>query len=247
MATGTQLEKSPLTAHGQLQAGGKWAGLLGMAQVRWAQMAAEQRAWVVAATFLLIALIGGLAWYAMRPDWRTLYVNLDPDDARQMGQILAQAQIPFEATADGAGIEVPAAQLDKARLATAAKGGAKSGRLGFEIFDKPNWVGSEFDEQVNYQRALEGELEHTVSTLSDVESARVHLVLPHDSLFREEERPAKASVVIKLRRRTLADGEPEAIRNLVASAVDGLTPDHVVLVDASGNLPLGPKTPKPCS
>ena len=137
---------------------------------------------------------------------------------------------------------VPAAQLDKARLATAAKGGVKSGRLGFEIFDKPNWVGSEFDEQVNYQRALEGELEHTVGTLSDIESARVHLVLPHESLFREEERPAKASVVLRLRHRSLADGEPEAIRNLVASAVDGLTPDHVVLVDAAGNLPLGPKT-----
>ena len=168
--------------------------------------------------------------------------NLDPDDARQTGQTLAQAQIPFEPTADGAGIRVPAAQLDKARLATAAKGGVKSGRLGFEIFDKPNWVGSEFDEQVNYQRALEGELEHTVGTLSDVESARVHLVLPHDSLFREQERPAKASVVLKLRHRSLADGEPEAIRNLVASAVDGLTPDRVVLVDAAGNLPLGPKT-----
>ena len=145
-------------------------------------------------------------------------------------------------TADGTGIRVPAAQLDKARLATAAKGGVKSGRLGFELFDKPNWVGSEFDEQVNYQRALEGELEHTVGTLSDIESARVHLVLPHDSLFRDQERPAKASVVLKLRHRTLADGEPDAIRNLVASAVDGLTPDHVVLVDAAGNLPLGPKT-----
>jgi flagellar M-ring protein FliF len=124
---------------------------------------------------------------------------------------------------------------------TAAKG-LKSGRLGFELFDKPNWVGSEFDEQVNYQRALEGELEHTVGSLSDVESARVHLVLPHDSLFRDAERPAKASVVLKLRHRSLSDGEPEAIRNLVASAVDGLTPDRVVLVDAAGHLPLGPKT-----
>jgi flagellar hook protein FlgE len=72
----------------------------------------------------------------------------------------------------------------------------------------------------------------------------IHLVLPHDSLFREEERPAKASVVLKLRHGSLADGEPEAIRNLVASAVDGLTPDHVVLVDADGRYPLGPKTPE---
>jgi hypothetical protein len=81
-----------------------------------------------------------------------------------------------------------------------------------------------------------------VGSLADIESARVHLVLPHDSLFREQERPAKASVVIKLRHRSLADGEPDAIRNLVASAVDGLTPDRVVLVDAAGHLPLGPKT-----
>ncbi|MGA3332894.1 MAG: flagellar basal-body MS-ring/collar protein FliF [Terracidiphilus sp.] len=242
MAIGTQLEKSPPATPGRVQLGGKWSGLWGMVRVRWAQMAPAQRGWVVVSALLLIALVGGLTWYALSPDWRTLYVNLEPDDARQIGQILAQAQISFEPTADGAGILVPAAQLDKARLAAAAKGGVKSGRLGFEIFDKPNWVGSEFDEQVNYQRALEGELERTVSTLSDVASARVHLVLLHDSLFRDEERPAKASVVLKLRHRSLAEGEPEAIRNLVASAVDGLTPDHVVLVDAAGNLPLGPKT-----
>ena len=244
MATGTQLEKTPPAAPGRVQTGGKLQGLLGLVQVRWAQMAAAQRGWVVLSALMLMALIGGLTWYAMSPDWRTLYMNLDSDDARQIGVTLAQAQIPFEPSPDGAGILVPAADLDKARLATAAKGGVKSGRLGFEIFDKPNWVGSEFDEQVNYQRALEGELEHTVGTLSDVQSARVHLVLAHDSLFQGEERPAKASVVLKLRRSTLADGEPEAIRNLVASAVDGLTPDHVVLVDASGNLPLGPKTPE---
>jgi flagellar M-ring protein FliF len=205
-------------------------------------MRPAQRGWAAVAGVLMTALAGGLLWYGLRTDWRTLYAGLEPEDARQVGQVLTQAQIAFEPTADGTGILVPAAQLDKARLATAAKGTIKSGRLGFEIFDKPNWVGSEFDEQVNYQRALEGELEHTVSSLSDVESARVHLVLPHDSLFHDQERPAKASVVIKLRRRSLAEGEPDAIRNLVASAVDGLTPEHVVLVDSAGNLPLGPKT-----
>ncbi len=96
MATGTQLEKSPPAAPGRVQAGGKWAGLWGLVRVRWAQMAAAQRGWVVVSVLLLLALVGGLAWYALRPDWRTLYVNLDPDDARQIGQILAQAQIPFE-------------------------------------------------------------------------------------------------------------------------------------------------------
>jgi flagellar M-ring protein FliF len=242
MATGTQLEKSVPAMPGQVQwtdrLGGLWTGV----RIRWAGMQPAQRGWTVAAAGLLLAMGGGLLWYALRTDWRTLYADLDPEDARAAGQALSQAQIPFEATPNGTGIRVPAPQLDKARLVTAAKGGVKSGRLGFELFDKPNWVGSEFDEQVNFQRALEGELEHTVGSLSDVESARVHLVLAHDSLFRESERPAKASVVIKLRRRSLADGEPEAIRNLVASAVDGLTPDRVVLVDAAGHLPLGPKT-----
>jgi flagellar M-ring protein FliF len=246
MATGTQLEKSasarPGQPAGQPQLVDQVSALWGRSRVRWAEMAPSQRTWAVGAAVLLAALFGGLLWYGLSPNWRTLYAGMEPDDARQIGQILTQAQIPYEPTPDGTGIRVPAAQLDKARLATAAKGGVKSGRLGFELFDKPNWVGSEFDEQVNYQRALEGELEHTVGTLSDIESARVHLVLPHDSLFRDQERPAKATVVIKLRHRSLADGEPDAIRNLVASAVDGLTPDNVVLVDASGHLPLGPKT-----
>lgn len=241
MATGTQLEKTP-PALGQVQKGGRLSGLLGLVWVRWVQMTPAERGWVMVAAVMLGALLGGLAWYGLSPDWRTLYSGLEPDDARQIEQVLAQAQISFEPSADGSGILVPAAQLDKARLAAAAKGGVKSGRLGFELFDKPNWVGSEFDEQVNFQRALEGELERTIGTLSDVASARVHLVMPHDSLFRDQERPAKAAVVIRLRHRSLAEGEPDAIRNLVASAVDGLEPEHVVLVDAAGNSPLGPRT-----
>jgi len=242
MATGTQLEKNPPATATNAPLASGLSTLWVRGRVRWAGMQPSQRAWTVVAILLLAGLLGGMLWPMLRTDWRTLYANLDSEDARQIGMVLTQAQISFDVTADGSGIRVPAAQLDKARLATAAKGGIKSGRLGFEIFDKPNWVGSEFDEQVNYQRALEGELEHTVGSLSDVESARVHLVMPHDSLFREQERPAKASVVLKLRHRSLAEGEPDAIRNLVASAVDGLSPEHVVLVDAAGHLPLGPKT-----
>ncbi len=242
MATGTQLEKSalPMTP-GKVPMTAGLNALWTRARVQWAGMQPRQRTWSVVAAALLAGMAAFLLWNVLRTDWRILYADLDPEDARQISQTLTQAQIPFDVAANGV-LRVPAAQLDKARLATAAKGGVKSGRLGFELFDKPNWVGSEFDEQVNYQRALEGELEHTVGSLADVESARVHLVMPHDSLFREQERPAKASVVLKLRHRSLVDGEPEAIRNLVASAVDGLTPDRVVVVDAAGHLPLGPKT-----
>jgi flagellar basal-body M-ring protein/flagellar hook-basal body protein (fliF) len=242
MATGTQLETgSPAKSAGELLPGQlqtAWKRAL----IRWGSLTSRQRRWYLVAGALITVAFGFLLWSALRTDRRVLYMNLEPEDARQIGLVLTQTQIPFETTSDGTGIRVPAAQLDKARLATAAKGGVKNGRLGFEIFDKPNWVGSEFDEQVNYQRALEGELEHTVSTLTDVESARVHLVLPHDSLFRDQDRPAKASVVLKLKHRSLADGEADAIRNLISSAVDGLLPENVVLVDASGHLPLGPKT-----
>src|SRR5246127_790502 len=240
--TGTQLEKSAPPAGGAAQLQTSLSTLLTRARVHWASTPANQRRWSIVAGALLRGLIGGMLWYGLRTDWRTLYAGLDPDDARQTGLTLTQAQIPFDVASNGTAILVPAQQLDKARLATAAKGGVKSGRLGFELFDKPNWVGSEFDEKVNYQRALEGELEHTVGTLTDIESARVHLVLPHESLFRDEERPAKATVVLKLRHASLADGEADSIRNLVASAVDGLSPERVVLVDAAGHLPLGPKT-----
>jgi flagellar M-ring protein FliF len=114
----------------------------------------------------------------------------------------------------------------------------QSGRLGFELFDKPNWAGSDFAEKVNYQRALEGELERTIQTLGEVEAVRVHLVLSQESLFTEQERGAKASVVIKLRAGRLGDDAQEAITHLVASAVDNLKPQDVTLINADGGMPI---------
>jgi flagellar M-ring protein FliF len=186
---------------------------------------------------------GIFASLVMQPSRRVLYAHLDPADARELGDELTAAKIPFDVTPDGTTLRVPADQLDKARLETAAKGGPKSGRLGFELFDKPNWVGSEFDERVNYQRALEGELEHTIESLGSVKSAHVHLVLPHDSLFTERQEEAKASVLLKLRQRDLSPQEVDAIRNLVASAVDHLSPANVTLVDADGRAQLGVRNP----
>lgn len=204
---------------------------------RWHSLEPERRFRFVAALLLVLACFAGLLWYSSRPDWRTLYAGLDADDARQMAQQLTTAGIPFDVSPDGSLLRVSAESLDKARLATTAKGGPRSGRMGFELFDQPNWMGSEFDEKVNYQRALEGELEHTIATIASVQAARVHLVLPHDSLFTAGEREAKASVVLRLRHRTMSADEAEGIANLVASAVDGLRPGNVSLVDAeSGDL-----------
>ncbi|MGI4829572.1 MAG: flagellar basal-body MS-ring/collar protein FliF, partial [Janthinobacterium lividum] len=192
------------------------------------------RRWMLAGGAMVLALAMGVLWFTGRPDWRVLFSGLEARDTSQVSQELAAAGIPFRATADGTGVEVPAESLDKARMEVAAKGMPQTGRLGFELFDKPNWVGSEFDEKVNYQRALEGELEHTISTLGAVRSARVHLVLPQESLFASETRAAKASVVLKLRKSTLGQDEAEGIRNLVAGAVQSLAPEQVTLVDADG-------------
>jgi flagellar M-ring protein FliF len=189
----------------------------------------------------MLMMTVGLMWLSSRVEWSTLYTNMDPRGAQQAAAELVAEKIPYQLDADGSTLRVPVAQLDKARLDLAAKGLPQSGRLGFELFDKPNWVGSEFDEKVNYQRALEGELEHTISSMGAVDSARVHLVLPHDSLFENQERPAKASVVIKLGRRSLTTTESDSIRTLVASAVDGLDPNNVTLVDADGRVNFGQK------
>lgn len=208
---------------------------------RFRELDPVRRKRVMIAAGVVLACVLGLGWYATRTDWRTLYAGLGSEDARQMASELTAANIRYDVSPDGTALRVPADSLDKARLVTTAKGGPRSGRMGFELFDKPNWIGSEFDEKVNYQRALEGELEHTIDTLSDVESARVNLVMPHDSLFTDNQRHAKASVVLKLRRRSLTDDEAASIRNLVAGAVDDLSAEDVTLVDADGRQ-LGPRS-----
>jgi flagellar M-ring protein FliF len=197
---------------------------------------AGKRTWLIASGVFLAAMCAGMIWFAERPDWRVLFSGLDGKDVQQVQQELAAAGIPYETTVDGAGVQVPAEMLDKARMEVASKGMPQTGRLGFELFDKPNWVGSEFDERVNYQRALEGELEHTIGTLGVVKSARVHLVLPQASLFAAEEKVAKASVVLKLKRASVDPEQADAIRSLVAGSVENLNIDQVTLVDADGRV-----------
>ena len=205
---------------------------------QWVGLPAERRKGLTIAALLLLSVAAGLAWYGGRTDWRPLFSGLETKDVQQVAQELGAAGIPFQMSSDGTGVEVPAEMVDKARMEVAAKGMPQTGRLGFELFDKPNWVGSEFDEKVNYQRALEGELEHTIGTLGVVRSARVHLVLPQQTLFATEEKAAKASVVLKLKRASLSPEQTESIRNLVAGAVENLSPEQVTLVDAEGRADL---------
>jgi flagellar M-ring protein FliF len=242
-AGGTGMQR---VAQGAVAASGgpaeKALAMLSAVRERLLAMPALKRTWLIASVLFLAAMCAGMIWFAERPDWRVLFSGLDGKDSQQVAQELAAAGIPFETTADGTGVQVPADMLDKARMEVAAKGMPQTGRLGFELFDKPNWVGSEFDERVNYQRALEGELEHTIGTLGVVKSARVHLVLPQPSLFSAEEKVAKASVVLKLKRAILDPDQADAIRSLVAGSVENLSADQVTLVDADGRVNFKPRS-----
>src|SRR5271165_5309258 len=188
------------------------------------------------------ALVGGVLWVFVtllgQPKYVTLYSGLRSDEAQTMASRLAAKNVPYQLSPDGGSLLVPEDKLDSARLETAASGLPRSARLGFELFDTPNWAGSDFTEKVNYQRALEGELERTLATLSEVEGVRVHLVLPEESLFTEQAHEAKAAVILKTRSGRLSEQAQQAIPQLVASAVDRLRPENVTVVDTDSNTPL---------
>jgi flagellar M-ring protein FliF len=173
------------------------------------------------------------------PVYKPLMSGLEPADAQAITAQLTAKKIPYLVSPDGTSITVPADQVDAARLEVASHDSPHSGRIGFEIFDKVSWGQTEFDEKVNYQRALEGELERTIQTMSNVKSARVHLVMASDSVFLDRERGAKASVTLRLRGGTLSRAEISEISRLVAGAVDELKPADVVIIDADSNQSLG--------
>lgn len=197
----------------------------------------KQRALVIGGAVLVAATL----WFFVRtlaaPDMKTLYSGLRPDDVQGIAAKLAAKNIPYQLAADGGSISVPSDQLDRSRLETAQQGLPRNARMGFEIFDTPNWMGTDFTDKVNYQRALEGELERTIQTMGEVESVRVHLVMPADSLFSDRERDAKAAVIVKSSG-YLSPQKQFAIAQLVASAVDKLRPENVTVLDAETDQPL---------
>lgn len=192
----------------------------------------------------ILVLAGGVAaglaafsrWNRER-DYRPLYSELSPEDAAAVLAKVREAGSDFRLSDNGASVLVPSGKVAELRLQLAAAGVPKSGRIGFELFDKANFGASDFAEQVNYHRALEGELERSVMSLAEVEQARVHITLAKDSVFLESRQPAKASVLVKLRNGSqLSAQNVAAICQLTASAVEGLAPEAVSVVDTRGNL-----------
>ncbi|HEY2856792.1 MAG TPA: flagellar basal-body MS-ring/collar protein FliF [Terracidiphilus sp.] len=205
----------------------------------WASRTGRQKAVLLAGSGASALLLAAFVWMIGSPDYKPLYSGLETADAQTLSAQLDAQGIPHQTSADGKTISVPANKLDAARMQTASQGGPRSGRMGFELFDKMSWGQTEFDEKVEYQRALEGELERSIQTLSDVESARVHLVMPAQSVFLDQQRTGKASVVLKLRQGSLSKPAVLAISRLVSGAVDNIRPEDVSIVDADSDRSLG--------
>lgn len=185
-------------------------------------------------------VVGGfitlLVW-ANRPDFQVLFANLDAADASRITEILQEKKIPFQLREGGSAVLVPDDMVYQLRLDMASEGVPRGQHVGFEIFENMPFGTTEFVQKLKYQRALQGELARTIMQFDAVAQARVHIVESGDSLFAEPERPATASVVLRLHPgRNLGDRQLQGIVNLVARAVKGLKPENVTLVDMAGGL-----------
>lgn len=201
----------------------------------------RRRLILIGSTAVLIGLgIFGLAYWKRNGDYRPLYKALSPEDAGGIVAKLKEKNTPYHLSDDGTTILVPQDKVAEARLEMAAAGLPKTGRIGFELFDQTKFGATDFMEHVNYRRALEGELERTMMSMNEVEQARVHLTFAKDSVYTENRLPAKGSVVLKLRSE-LSEQAVSAIRYMVSSAVEGLSPEAVSVVDMRGNLLGRPK------
>src|ERR1039457_530250 len=164
-----------------------------------ASLTAGQKIITAAVVLLVLGGIYSLSNWRKEADFKPLYTGLAAEDSAAVVAELKEGGAGYRLAASGDSVLVPSAKLAEARLELAAAGLPKTGRIGYELFDKTNLGATEFVEHINYRRALEGELERSVMALSEVEQARVHVPFPNDSVFLESREPAKASVMVKIR------------------------------------------------
>ena len=197
----------------------------------------KQRIMIIAAAVFVAAGLFALTRWHAESDFKPLYTSLSPEDAAAVIQKLKESGTEYRVSDSGSSVSAPSSRVAELRLDLAAAGLPKTGRIGYELFDKSNFGATEFTEHLNYHRALEGELERSIGALSSVEQARVHLTFPKESVFLDSRQPGKASVLLKLRiGARLTPENVAAVTNLVASAVEGLAPEAVSVLDMRGNL-----------
>ncbi len=197
----------------------------------------RQKIYTAAAAVAVTASLFWLVQWNQERDFAVLYSGLAQEDAAAVVAKLKESAAVYRISSDGATIRVNSARVPELRLQMASAGLPKTGRIGFELFDRNNFGITEFAEQVNYHRALEGELERTILGIAEVEHSRVHITPQKDSVFLDHRRPAKASVLLRLRAgKELSRKSALAIAQMVSNAVDGLAPEAVTLLDVHGNL-----------
>ena len=191
-------------------------------------------------TTTLLGLIIGvffLARWAMKPDYALLFNNLELKEADQIVQTLDEANVPYKIKAGGTAVFIPTQQVYEWRMRLATAGIPSSGSVGYEIFDQKSIGLSDFVQKVNFGRALEGELSRTIMGIDGIEFVRVHIVMPKERLFKEDQQEPTASIVVRVRPNVrLGRSKVSGIANLVAASIEGLRSENVTIVDARGNI-----------
>jgi len=196
---------------------------------------------LIATIAAVISLGVVLFSYTSTPEYRVLFANVSDKDGGAVIAALSQMNVPYRMADGGGAILVPSGMVYETRLKLASQGLPRGGGVGFEILETQKFGVSQFLEQVNYQRAIEGELARTIQSLSAVQSARVHLAIPRPSVFVRENQKPSASVLVSLYAgRTLDSAQIAGMVNLISSSVPELSPRNVTVVDQSGNLLSGP-------
>jgi len=210
-------------------------GVSGMAG--FAQSAAGRNIMLMVGAALAIATMAGVWMWSQQPDYRVLFSNFSDRDGGAIVASLQQMNTPYKYAEGGGAILVPASQVHDARLKLASQGLPKGGNVGFELMENQKLGVSQFHEQVNFQRALEGELARSIQAIAQVAAARVHLALPKASVFVRDQQKPTASVLINLHPgRSLDQQQVSAVVHLVASSVPDLPPKNVSIIDQNGNL-----------
>ena len=200
------------------------------------RLGSQQKLIFMVATAAMIAIIIGTILWSQQPDWKILFSNLNEKDGGSIVAVLEQQNIPHRYSDNGA-LQVPADRVHDIRLKLASQGLPRGGMVGFELMENQKFGISQFAEQVNYQRGLEGELARTIQSIGAVQSARVHLAIPKPSVFVREEQKPTASVMLNVYPgRTLDGGQIAGITHLVSSSVPQLPAANVTVIDQSGSL-----------
>ncbi len=201
------------------------------------QLTLQQKMGVVVGVAALFALIAGAWMWGQTPDYRVLYSNLSDRDGGAIIESLQQMNVPYKFAEGGGALLVASNQVHEARLKLASQGLPKGGNVGFELMENQKFGITQFAEQVNYQRALEGELARSVESIGAVAAARVHLAIPKPSVFVKEQQKPSASVVLSMQGGRLLDSaQVSAIIHLISSSVPEMSAKSVTVVDQNGTL-----------